>query len=228
MHNNNNSCADDIAGCVISSVNPPQALAFLSTPGAGSSHAGVVRAAFHVHLSSRFRNTTLLCRASWMGLVAPNWALEGSVSIDVFAVSLWCNGDKPSLSFGFPLLQDTGPIFPSHRDLQAGKALWNPWKVTEQAKDFTFYSKKKKSISFLWQPDFCSKSGTWKSPRQWWTLWNQPVPRGLWKWLFHESFPKGRRGSFHLSVVVSLCCGSQFFLSNNPQQLSCLTQIFLR
>lgn len=54
----NNSCADDTAGCVISSVNPPKALAFPSTPGAGSSHAGVgrgcvVRAAFH-----GFRSTT--------------------------------------------------------------------------------------------------------------------------------------------------------------------------
>lgn len=58
-----------------------------------------------------------------MGLVAPNLALQGSVSLGVFAVSLWCNRDKLSLSFGFPLLQGTGPIFPSHTDLQAGKAL---------------------------------------------------------------------------------------------------------
>lgn len=234
MHNNNNnnSCADDTAGCVISSVHPSQA--FPSTPGAGSSPCWggcVVRAAFHGHVSSGFRSPTLLCRASgasWMGLAAPNLALQGSVSIGAFAVSLWCNGDKLSLSFGFPLLQDTGPIFLSHWDLQAGKALWNLWKVTEQGKDF------KRNIFNFWSsqylPDFYSKTGTWKSPRWWWTLWNQPVPR--WKevvipWIFswgqEEIIPSvccKTRGHAGLSVVVP----SFFFLKN----LSCLTQIFLR
>lgn len=139
-----------------------------------------------------------------MGLVAPNWALEGSVSIGAFAVSLWCNGDKLSLSFGFPLLQDTGPIFPSHR-ASVRKDIMKSLEGHRVGKRFYFLLKRKMylisvvaniCLISVQKPERGNHQGS-DGPCE--TSQSQRACGR--KLLVHESFPEGRRGSFHLSVA---------------------------
>lgn len=89
MHNN--SCADDTAGCVISSAHPPQALALPSTPGAGSSHGCVVRAAFHgfrryqqIPVGSGIQQPPL--QSIWSLLDGPGGTKLGSAGLSL----CWC------------------------------------------------------------------------------------------------------------------------------------------
>lgn len=117
MHNN--SCADDTAGCVISSVNPPRALAFPSAPGAGSSHAGVgpgcvVGAAFHI--PSGFRSTTGTSAEHLEPLGWAWWHQTGLCRAQSPLVSLLCHcgvtGTNCHWALGFLFCKTQAPSSP--------------------------------------------------------------------------------------------------------------------
>lgn len=131
MHNN--SCADYTYVCVIISVNPPKILAFTTTSWIGSSqirvhHGRVVKIAFYGNILNQHSSELWQSPLQSTGncLDWPNntkWGLCIARLLHwciCFLTDCWCTMDKLLLRFLFPLLQDTGPDFLSHRDVHSG------------------------------------------------------------------------------------------------------------